>query len=242
MNFSYKTRKSLSPPRIYYVQVRSRALLPLVIGCVLLSSSARANLSRVVFLRLKLVCLLFQPRVSAASSLYSAMSSVHSRFTEFVESVGPQHGQVWQTPKWQSKVVKAHSAGKGPAKGKVPQSLLPVPGLPPPPASAIGNKYLTGIHNYKWSQHVSPQDFLPYRNTLYVSGRPVQCLVITHHHAPRRDWMPYLNFHMRPLNPICLLGVSAGTTESPSMKTPHSVTQWWKVPFFSHEHILNPYM
>ena len=51
-----------------------------------------------------------------------------------------------------------------------------------------------------------------------------------HNSAPRWDWNPYMQWALRPLNPVVLLGVTGKSTEAPKLSSKFSVMQWWKAP------------
>ena len=53
---------------------------------------------------------------------------------------------------------------------------------------------------------------------------------MSHNSAPRRDWNPYMQWELRPLNPVVPLGVTGKNTEAPNLSAKFSVMQWWKAP------------
>ena len=53
---------------------------------------------------------------------------------------------------------------------------------------------------------------------------------MSHNSAPRWDWNPYMQWALRPLNPVVLLGVTGKSTEAPNLSAKFSVMQWWKAP------------
>ena len=51
-----------------------------------------------------------------------------------------------------------------------------------------------------------------------------------HNSAPRWDWNPYMQWALRPLNPVVLLGVTGKITEDNNLPSKFTVAQWWKAP------------
>ena len=106
---------------------------------------------------------------------------------------------------------------------------MPIPGAPPPHKHAFAlNSNLLG-HYYRWARDAQmDMNFLPERHSFVVNGRPVQSLVLTHNRAPPHEYEPYMQFALRPLNPLVLVGVSGGSKEAPFMEPYESVIEWWK--------------
>ena len=81
---------------------------------------------------------------------------------------------------------------------------------------------------YRWSRHASvPQEFYPERNTWFVRGRPMQCIICTYTEAAPEEWEPYLADKLKPLIPVTLYGVTGSSAEWPGRRA-FSVIQWWK--------------
>jgi hypothetical protein len=115
-------------------------------------------------------------------------------------------------------------------KAAVDSSQRPVFGLPPPIADVLESEDLMSLWNARWEpERVRAADWRPERDAIYIAGRPVRVLIVSHHGAGPLEWDSYPNMIFYPLRPLVLYGPHAKSTEASKMNPKFSVIQWWKV-------------
>jgi hypothetical protein len=192
---------------------------------------------------------LFRMQFSAKSSMDSPPPKTGAPSQDVIQTLMPSHSKAapstfrgllpkaFMTPPpltegpWFHDAHRARKriAGQGVTMPKQMHSRIPVAGFPPPPAAALGDAYSLAGHYYRWNPSTTlAAQFLPNRFSVFLGGRPVQVITLTHNRSDVLEYDPFLAWSFRPLRPIALLGVSAGTTESPRMKKHHCVIEWWK--------------
>ena len=110
---------------------------------------------------------------------------------------------------------------------------LPIPGLPPPPAKALGSRQQMKAHYRTFSPEIRRSaNQYPGENSVYIHGRPVQLIMITHEGAAHSEREPYLPWLFRPLVPQCLLGYTYDGPNSPGGHRHFCVIRWFQALIF----------
>ncbi len=108
---------------------------------------------------------------------------------------------------------------------------FPQRGIPFPDPAALGSNTHMDAFSYMYRSELYA-NFDPARHVIMIEGRPVCCLIVSHNRPPPFECDPYMLTALRPLRPLILFGVTAGSHMAPKMKAKFSVTEWWKVTFF----------
>ena len=108
-------------------------------------------------------------QLKSASLGLNAKSKVAPKTaSQFLQGIVP--------PKW-TRTSKLAREGIVHSKLTPPKPFVnkPTPGLPPPPAKLLGNEHKVAMHNYRWMKSTTiAAHFRPDRNTMMISGRPMQ--------------------------------------------------------------------
>ena len=144
-----------------------------------------------------------------------------------------KNGSVAKGPPWMRPVQQRLREGVALMEGAMAPGNVLRPGedVPGVPGKRPGPKAAADVSDdwvYRWSHDATvPQEFYPERNTWYVRGRPMQCIICTHTEACAEEWEPYLAEKLKPLIPVTLYGVTGSSSEWPGRRA-FSVIQWWK--------------
>ena len=123
-----------------------------------------------------------------------------------------------------------HRSQGGDDKRRKLNPAVPIPGLPPPPASALGSRQKMQAHHQTYSpEHRRAANFVPASKSVILCGRAVQLLMITHEQAEHNERDPYIPWLFRPLVPHCLLGYTADAKHSPKGPKHFCVIRWFQV-------------
>ena len=102
------------------------------------------------------------------------------------------------------------------ARDHILNPVVPIPGLPTPPARALGSAQMMEAHYKTYSaEHKTAINFNPANHTVVVAGRPVQLLLVSHEKADYFERDMYVPWLLRPLQGIMLDGYSADTARAP---------------------------
>ena len=145
----------------------------------------------------------------------------------------------WVPSSWHTDPEWIHAVDRGRPPPRFPQTPppttvhidMPTPGVPPPPHYCAGDPERIALHAARFTRDTD-LGFRPERFCTMISGRPVFLLVQTHGEAPIWEWYNVIGESLKPLQPICLTGVTGGGPDAPGI-TPHfSCANWWKASLF----------
>ena len=86
-------------------------------------------------------------------------------------------------------------------------------------------------------EHKLAMNFNAASNTVVITGRPVQAIVLSHEKAEYLERDPYLAWLLRPLPMHVLLGYSAESPEAPKGPKHFCAIRWFQEAFFSASRI-----
>ena len=144
------------------------------------------------------------------------------------------------TPQWLNRIadesdarLEQHRNNPEESRKRAFSPALPIPGLPPPPASSLGSRQQMQAHFRSFSpEHRRTANFFPGDKSVVIKGRPVQLIMITHEGAQYGEREPYIPWLFRPLVPQCLLGYTFDGPNSPGEPRHFCVINWFQALIF----------
>ena len=104
----------------------------------------------------------------------------------------------------------AQAEGHIPKEGRTFNPVVPIEGLPPPPAGSLGSAHLMDARsNADSPNHKVAVNFNPSNHTMIICGRPVQLLIVSHEKAGWLERDMYVPWLFRPLTGIVIDGYTA---------------------------------
>ena len=145
-----------------------------------------------------------------------------------------------QDPQWLNRIadesderLEHHRSNPEESRKRAFSPALPIPGLPPPPASSLGSRQQMQAHYRTFSpEHRRSANQHPCDNSVVIHGRPVQLIMITHEGASHSEREPYIPWLFRPLVPQCLLGYTADGPNAPGGPRHFCVINWFQALIF----------
>lgn len=120
-----------------------------------------------------------------------------------------------------------------PKDGNTFNPNVPIAGLPVPPPRYFGSAHMMAAHYRTYSaDHKIAMNFNAANNTVVVTGRPVQAIVLSHEKAQYLERDPYLAWLLRPLSMQVLLGYSAVAHDAPKGPKHFCVIRWFQEAVF----------
>ena len=172
------------------------------------------------------------PRSSNRPAAQAYGEPVQARLQPRLEDPQWQVDHAARTDNRKAMLTLAQQEGKIATEGRTFNPVVPISGLPVPPAAALGSATIMESHFQTYSpDHKIAANFNPSMHTMVVCGRPVQLIIVSHEKAAWLERDQYVPWLFRPLPGIVLDGYTAGQKNAPKGHKHYCVIRWFQVIF-----------